>query len=437
MSRRLAIVAAALSAAAAAAWVFTYDDTALPPYALLGGYTHVTFVASAALTYAAVWCAVLATGRLDRRALFRVVAVHAAIAAVAAALELVAFLGVVDFVKLLPSGMKWRHEYEDAWQEPHRRMSGEAPQDLSVVMGVPAPKLPFEFATDRFGLRNPRDKDDPAVVCLGDSILVAGLVPVGSTVSERLEADLRADVLNVSQIGYSPEESLARFDTTGLDPKGRVFLHFLFEGNDAGDSERWRRAHAEGASEPWRAAKLPAGGLRWPDRGFLKPLVNCLYRHKPALASLRAGRFGAGPGTDVWFFYDGPMIESQADGFPGVEALVRAAKAWFESRGARYAVVAVPAKISVLHRFCTFPPQSHLADPAMAASSFRARLANACADAGVPFLDTTPGLVEVAERGELPYFAADTHLNATGLAAVARQVLPLARAELALARPPR
>lgn len=437
MSRRLALAAAALGAAAAATWVLTWDDRSLPPYALLGGYTHVTFVAGAGLSYAAIWCAILATGRLGRRALFRVAAVHFALVAVAVALEAVAFLGIVDFAKLLPSGMKWRHEYEDAWQEPHRQMSGEAPQDLTLVMGVPAPKIPFDFRTDRFGLRNPRDKDDPAVVCLGDSILVAGLVPVESTVSERLEAELHADVLNVSQIGYAPEESLARFDGTGLDPKGRVFLHFLFEGNDAGDSEKWHGAHAAGGSEPWRAAKLPAAGLRWPDRGFLKPLINGLYRHKPALAGLRSGRFGGATGTDVAFFYDAPMMDAQLDGLPGVEALVRSAKAWFESHGARYAVVAVPAKISVLHRFCTFAPGSPLADPAMAAPSFRPRLAKICEDAGIPYVDTTPGLVEVAAGGELPYFPADTHLNATGLAAVARQVLPLARAQLALVRPPR
>ena len=42
-------------------------------------------------------------------------------------------------------------------------------------MGIDAEPVRYRFQTDRFGFRNAEEKADPRVVCIGDSMIVAGL----------------------------------------------------------------------------------------------------------------------------------------------------------------------------------------------------------------------------------------------------------------------
>ncbi len=105
---------------------------------------------------------------------------------------------------------------------------------------------------------------------------------------------------------------------------------------------------------------------------------------------------------------------------PFVQSALRGARVDIESRGGRYGVVFVPAKLSVLHLYCRWPASSDLRNPAHGESPFRAALLEFCAREGIPAFDLTDALRAVAQEGELPYFAADTHLNSRGHEAMAQ-----------------
>jgi hypothetical protein len=278
-------------------------------------------------------------------------------------------------------------------------------------LGADAEPVPYVFETDRYGLRNPVDKEDPRVACLGDSVLVAGLVPVESIVTERLERTLGVSVLNVSEVGYSPQEEVIRFQTTGLDPN-RLIVHFIFEGNDLGDSYEWRQ---------WRHRALKT---EWPTSGLVKTALRLLDQPRRAAGRRRIGvcSAGASPPQTVHFLYDTLRSDRESEWVHVREALL-AARDEVESSGGRYAIVVVPSKLTVLHSFCSWPVGSELGDPSRWQSgSLRPNIAQLSADEDIPHLDLTAALREVAAGGELPYFASDTHLNERGHEALAESL---------------
>lgn len=413
--RHWTLITAVLAVLSAVMWVLTFDGSSEPGIAVLGGYRDRWFVVNLFATYLSVIAGVIAFVGAQRSTMFKLIAVNVGIIFVFGALELVAAVGIVDYRHIMTGTPTARGETDDRLRHassPNVRTTGNAVPDLASWLGADAEAIPYVFETDRYGLRNPVDKEDPPVVCLGDSVLVAGLLPVESTVTEQLERRLGTPVLNVAEVGYAPQEELVRFETTGLDRK-RLIVHFIFEGNDLGDSHQWRQ---------WLNRTFET---QWPESGLAKFLLRLLDRPRRAAGRRRTALFPADASSPetVYFLYDALLIDSESEWVHLRKALLEARED-VVSRGGRYAIVLVPAKLTVLYPFSAWPPESELDDPARWESAFRSGIAQFSADEGIPYLDLTTALRAVAAAGELPYFANDTHLNERGHEAMAEALAP-------------
>jgi hypothetical protein len=397
-------------------WVITFDGSSVPGKAVLGGYRDRSFLLNLLMSYLTIIAAVIAIVGASRTTILKLIAMNIGAIMVLGVLELAAVVGVVDYRPLLSRMPPRDAGLDDRLRgagRPNQRVEGNATPDLVKWIGAEAEPIPYVFETDRYGLRNPVDKDDPRVVCLGDSILVAGLIPVETIVTEHLERHLGVSVLSVAEIAYAPQEELARLDTTGLDLHDRLIVHFVFEGNDLGDSYAWRA---------WRRRTLTT---TWPKSGLVKSAIRLLDRPRREAGRRRAGRFpadSASPET-VHFLYDTQRIDSETE-WVALRAALLAARDDITSRGGRYALVTVPAKLTVLYPYCAWPPNSELGDPARWESAFRVDLARLCADEGIPHVDLTDALRAVAATGKLPYFTNDTHLNELGHEVMADALAP-------------
>ncbi|MEE8468473.1 MAG: hypothetical protein V3T22_08465 [Planctomycetota bacterium] len=420
--KQRAALAAMFTAAAVCCWVFLFDDASSTGTAVLGGYRDRWFLLCLLVTYACLWTWGLALRRPGRPACRRILSFHLGMAVSFIALEATALFGIVDFRSVLglrdapiPAGASASvHPRLTQHRPPHVRFSTEVLPNLVGLLGAEALPIPVVFQTDAHGLRNKSTKPDPDIVFLGDSILVAGLVPIDEIVSERVERALGVSVLNVSDLAYSPQEELSRLESLALPARDRLVVHFIFEGNDLADSRVWRaRANHPGSSA-------------WPASGFVKSLLAALHGPKRAAGARRSGRFVTATGDQpvVHFLYDSRRIDANIGEFSFIARAIQGAARDMRAGGGRYAVVFVPMKLRVLHGSCSWGEGSELSEPRFARSSFLAKLAEACAAEEIPLLDLTPGLEVAARGGRLPYFAADTHLNPFGHGVMAEVLGP-------------
>jgi hypothetical protein len=267
------------------------------------------------------------------------------------------------------------------------------------VLGVKADRRPYDISTDRFGLRNAETREDPDIVCVGDSMLYAGFVSTEDLLTERLGDLLGATVLNVSEPGLSPEEEMNRFTMTGISIEDRMFLHFIFEGNDLVGS----------------AAFANESAWAWPDSGVLKYILRKLHAPRRGLAETRMGRFPGRQSTpDVYFYYDAETIDGSIDHLEDLADFLARCRQRFSDAGSEYIVVFVPMKLSVMGPYCQWPEGNRLSEPHFWSSRFRTELGPLCEARSVPFFDLTADLQIAAEAGEVVYFPDDTHLNARG-----------------------
>jgi hypothetical protein len=421
MSAKACALLAALCGAAAA-WIFASarEPGSLPGTAVLGLYRDRWFLLGVAAGWLAgvfgLWTA------FGRRPGFapRLILLHVGLGLALGMLELASIAGLVDYPVLFrlraPSDPAAHAHGLSRMGMPHAHYEGRARPDLVEILGVEAESIPYTVDTDRYGLRN-RDSDEPPrVVCLGDSVLVGGLLAADELLTERLARALGVRVLSVAEVGYAPQESLRRFETTGISPQGKLFLHLVFEGNDLTDSARWRA----------RDEAFSRGG--WPWTGFVKSALARLHQPRRGAALRRAGLCRTREGEQsVYFLYDGAQLAQALPELSRLAPELIAARDDLEARGGRYALVLVPSKLSALAPACRWPADSELAAPATRADSeLPARLAALADEHGIPFLDLTPALREAALEGALPFFAADTHPNAHGHAVMAEALAKFA-----------
>ena len=435
VSRRSWLMSAALRyatatfciAVAVACWILLYDNHTNAGTAVLGGYRDRWFVVCLVVSWVSIWMIVGALGRPTRTTWFGIITIHLAAAVPLVTMEIAALSGLVDFREVLLRGRSYNEAAAPLDPRlrrammPDQTMSGYVVGDLTPILGAPALQHPFVFATDAWGLRNSRRKDDPRIVCLGDSILVAGLVPVEEILTERLERALGVEVLNVSQSGDSPQEELIRFETTGLDPRGRIVVQFIFEGNDLEDSRVWRL---------WRERN---GGSRYPESGLLKTLLRILHAPRRSAGMRRRGTFALSNGGNetVYFLYDARRTNTNLGEFEYLARGLAEGHRKLRELGADTALVFVPTKLAVLGDLVTWPAGSDLDDRALRNSEFRRTLGEFAGREGIPFFDLTEPLRVAATSGVLPYFADDTHLNPGGHAAAAQALVLWLRGTIA------
>ncbi len=377
----------------------------------MGGYRDRYVLMNLGLSYVTVLWSSLVYTQFHRTTILRWLAVNLGVGMGVMLMEALAVLGWVDYSQI------GRRESATETSKPNLHLHGETMPDISGWLGVPAQPIAYDFKTDGFGLRNGKGKAQPEVYCLGDSILVAALVPLAEIVTERLSVSLKVPVLNVSCTGYAPQEALARLESIEPVLSQKVVLQFIFEGNDLPDSQRWRRTHGAENQKPWRARGGTAHGRKsWPANGMGAWLLNHMHWPKAGYAKRRGGWFTHGSEAEelVHFIYDAAQTRRFASELEPLGDLLVAARDHLLDMRARYAVVFVPSKVTALWSSCRFPQDSLLSDASVAESGMAAALNARCQKEGIPFVDGTSALQAAAAAGELPYFACDTHLNGVG-----------------------
>ena len=341
-----------------------------------------------------------------RRCAFRLAAASLGALAVFAILELPAALGWFDYSRVFSGG----DDAVGAKAIPHLELRGEAPQDIAHAWHLPLPWLPFEFRSDQRGYRNAVDREDADVYLLGDSILVAGLVPFAQTLTHRIEAATGLRTMNIALIGVGVERQLRMLLDANVPLAGRFVLHFVFEGNDLGDFARERRS----------LVPEPPG---FAQRSLVRNLITWLHLLSDPRRLAAERRFGDLGGRQVLFQWTDSSfrgLEAEIPHFLAACARIRDA---VHERGGRHAVVYVPAKIRVLGPLCTWPEQSSLRGHVQHLNPLRELLLADARQRGVAVLDLSEPLAAAARGGRIPYFLADTHLDAVGHEVAAQAIL--------------
>jgi len=310
-----------------------------------------------------------------------------------------------------------------------------------------------EVKVNRLGLRDP-DRGYAApegcvrILALGDSFVEGYTVPLEQTVSQVLEASLRAEgrpaeVINGGTSGYSTDQEYLFYRTEGVRFSPRVVLVFFYY-NDVlyNDRDRFagqpkplladRGGRPQLVHDPVPEPPPAPRARRVPEpqgSALLEWLHDRLFYGAPrahqALASLGLwapiARMREQPEIRVYDREPPPEIEAAWQRTSMLlEALAREAAA----HEARLLVVYVPSRFEVDDHSWELTRILYGVDEAVwDRAAVRRRLEQVGARAGFPVLDLTPALrreVHWPWRG--PYFDYDGHWNADGHRTAARAV---------------
>jgi len=383
---------------------FTVDTT--PNYSSFGRrwfglwHTRDFFLAGFLFLAAAIALLLGVASRTIQLAVFSIVA---SALLTFALLEAAGAVGLVNWPRLLsrPVSQLGAHAV------PHLDVAGKTFQDTASIWGMPSDPIPFRYHTDRRGYRNDSDRADAAVYLLGDSVLVAALVPFPDTVTARLEKAILKPVMDIALIGLGPQEEQQIFRDAKLEVRNRLVVQFIFEGNDLGDSRRFREAAYKHPSAPFVERSLSYQLLMAAQR---------LTQPVPDVVALRTGMIGEQKYTFLWARESFAGLEGEAAAIAdSLEDFAREVR----GAGGDFAIVFVPAKIRVLGPLCRFAPQSDLNDLPSHLSPLRDYLRSWSARTHIEFLDLTEPLQHAARAGQIPWFWGDTHWNAEGHAVAA------------------
>lgn len=366
------------------------------------GLWRTRYVAAAGLLFLvayASWC-----GATSRRRVFRFVLAVMLVAFALLLLETVGQLGLASYARLMGNARYVPTNEVGAIPRPHIQIEGETLQDIALRWGIDQEPVPFAYRTDQRGFRNREDREAADVYLLGDSIVVAGLIPFHLTMTARLEAALERSVMNVALIGIGVPREHAIFEEAELPLEGRLVLQFLFEGNDLLDA-------AISGSDPKTESVV---GNRFRERSFLhnaELAIQRLTQPEVGLAERRSCEIGGQRYLFAWTWNSFQSVEHrQVPLFQRIESFARAV----ERTGGVYVLVFVPAKIRVVGPSCEhWPPTSDLRD-AIDENPLRASAHRFHRQTGVPLIDLTEPLRAAAHRGEIPWFWGDTHWNEAG-----------------------
>jgi hypothetical protein len=291
-------------------------------------------------------------------------------------------------------------------------VSGVTYQDIWTRWGVASDPISFHFKTDARGLRNDEDRAAADIYLLGDSFLVAGLLPFNKTITHRLEAATGHTVMNIALIGLSVQSECDLLRDVDLPVRGRLVLHFVFEGNDLLDSASYRE----------RQSGKRVQQRSWKDGSLTFQLLMALQRKTQGVDPLFSQQTGYIGDEAYGFMYVGPLMRGHDEEIPHVLAALDDTRRLVEAHGGTYAVVAIPEKYRVLGPLCRWPEGSELADSKRQLSPLLPAVIRAGAEHNVATLDLTAALEESARAGRITWFPGDTHWNENGHAAAAEAI---------------
>lgn len=312
-------------------------------------------------------------------------------------LEIVGAFGLVSY----PEAFGQDRTVLGSQAKPNLDIQGETFQDLAHKYGYPSEAIPFHYVTDRHGFRNAEDRGDADLYFLGDSILVAGLLPFEQTLTSLLEEELEVRTKNIALIGLSPQEERDIFEELQLPLKQRLVLHFLFEGNDLLDSANYRSPKEKKRKSRFRST-------------FSYNLLMAIQDLTDQRKLNRDRKIGRIDTTNYLFSWTDRSYRGVENEFEPICETILGLRETIESLGGTYAIVYVPAKIRVVGPFCQFPPESAIQEYQSHLSPLREWMSAWCLEQDVPLLDLTDSLIESAAAGAIPWFPGDTHPNAIG-----------------------
>lgn len=367
---------------------------------LLGHWRARDALAAVVLIYLAVMF--LAAG-ISRKLMFASWAISIMLFLVTLLLELLSLAGLVNYAVVFQRGYVLGQ-----YPTPNIDVRGETYQDIATLHGVRTAPIAYRYKTDRRGYRNDIDRAEADIYMVGDSVVVAGLVPFEKTFTARVEAELKRPVVNIALVktGVHAQRKMVREAQVPL--KGKLLLHFVFEGNDLYDCREFRRG------QDGRKAPVVT-------RSFTYNLYTTLQewsQPRSRESTLEYAKFGS---EEIHFFtgihrgmdQEVPYFLKELEGFAQET----------QEAGGRYAIVYIPDKLRVLGPYCTFPPDSDIKDYLQRLSPLRDPLKQWAAERKIPVLDPTEALQACAAGGKNPWFNADSHPNEVGHAVIADQLL--------------
>jgi hypothetical protein len=349
----------------------------------------------------------LLAAAISRRALLAFLAINVSMGGGLALLEAAGVLGFVSWPALLTPRMP-----EIGTKPiPHLDISGTTYQDTASRWGLPSEPISFRYRTDRHGYRNEVDRSDADIYLVGDSVLVAALIPFSDTVTARLEKAIGRPVMQIALIGKDPHEEQQLFRDARLDVRGRLVIQFIFEGNDLRDSTGIGQAANRRVPTSWGRETLSQQVVL---------VLQRLTQPVAGTAALRSCTIDNQMYTFLWARESFAGREGEAavlsDELLHFAAEIRAA-------GGEFGVVFVPTKLRVLGPLCRFPAGSELSDFKAHLSPLRDFLQAWSQRSGVQLLDLTDSLVDATRLGRIPWFWGDTHWNAEGHAVAAKALV--------------
>jgi acetyltransferase AlgX (SGNH hydrolase-like protein) len=421
--RQALVVAAPLLLWTSAAWLARRDSAAAI------SATDPAFALALVASYAA-GCAlhVLRAGEAARTALLRVLLASGVLLASLGLLETPALLGRLDYRRLLDEATgNWRgpaSEYQLDYERAFRRRGnvhivGRPQGDIAARYNLPirSPR-PLEFTFNARGFRGKGELERAEVALLGDSFVEGWYVSDGETCAERLAARIGRPVANLGQSGYGVGQELRVLERDALPLQPRLVVWFFYEGNDLYDDERFDDtlaylAEAQGTPDEV-ARRLGYGRSRFREASFTLNAFAALRRGLDPLIPNGMpyhGVFRDAQRGEVTLYF-------QADGIGDVGAFeerrlgkafaaLREGKRLLDARGIALLVAYVPAKFRVYGEHTAFKPDSPCRG--WRPSDLPQRVARACAQSGLPFLDLTAAFQQQAAAGQLLYVPQDTH----------------------------
>jgi len=336
---------------------------------------------------------------------------------------------------------------------------------------VPGPLHRFSFHTDAEGFRNAAVRERFAIAALGDSFTDAMTMAGEASWPARLEALVGEPVQNYGTAGFGPQQELLVLKDYVAARRPRAVVLAFFAGNDIFDAEAFEAFQRSGgtmrrAQQGWRIKDVVSRADSWFVVSALRAGQKLLGAHQDALAAAEplppaTEPAAVAPAFDSGWFdlavggrrlrwalmppYLNTLNFSRADltarpGWRLTSDAIREMQAVSRSFGAEFIVMFVPFKSQAylpvleaawskdamraafqfyLESFGRTVDVDRMLANRLAQNQMMAQL---CAEAGIPFLDTTAALSAHAATGENVYFPDESHLNQVGEALIAEEL---------------
>ena len=300
----------------------------------------------------------------------------------------------------------------------HTRYRGVVQGNLNRL-GVPVASYEVDVAYDKNGFRNDEDATTADVVAIGDSFVEGAEVPQAQTMVAQLSRQIDADVVNLGQSSYGPQQELIVLKRYAVPLKPKAIVWFFFGGNDLEDvvSYEERRSHYDELLAP------PSLGARSFTRNALRAVAALTTppRREPSPAGrLHAAVFTRRDGTTETLYLDAEEGPWEAGQWEIASRILSDAHDVARRMKTGFLVVFIPRKLRVYRGFLH-------AEPGAYATTWKDNnlpdvLSAWCREQGIAFLDSTHALRTAVASGESVYLPDDVHWSAAGHRVVATAV---------------